>query len=276
MKKNNMGIILVIIVVIGVFMMSGGKKERPAPPVDMVFDVTTDELPYGNQPPIQGSNKYAMIFGFRGVPEKTKLQQVTFYYVSQSNFAAAYIYDLGPNGEWLSDPLYFFQYASNHYDRFIDSKLLPYGTSGWFIWNLDYSKFTVGHRYGIYFSSPSEGNLYLHDGTNPTGLHNYIIHHTSSSPDDPGGYIPNQVFAFNTYVEPECITDTDCSGDYTCKDAGTPMGECAVCNTPADNNPCDGTITWSELDSYITSWALGNPSITWSLLDDVITQWALQ
>jgi hypothetical protein len=49
------------------------------------------------------------------------------------------------------------------------------------------------------------------------------------------------------------------------------------CN--ADSN-CDSTITWSELDAYISNWALSNQVcgslITWSMLDAEITSWAIQ
>jgi len=93
------------------------------------------------------------------------------------------------------------------------------------------------------------------------------------------------------------------SGCYDCDEVGTYAtmkfsGASEVCNSGIDEN-CDGgslvgnseadldcnvMTTWSELDAYITSWAISSswdkplPAhiITWSLLDDVITIWALQ
>jgi len=65
-------------------------------------------------------------------------------------------------------------------------------------------------------------------------------------------------------------------GRQPCED-GCYMGKCFTgdCNTLADID-CDGMITWSELDNYITGWATGDLVVTWSQLDDSITSWALQ
>ena len=131
--------------------------------------------------------------------------------------------------------------------------------------------------------------------------------------------ISNDCSALDTCQSNTCVGTATCSIDtdgdsyagtfasftlcYDCDEVGTyatmkNSGETEVCGSGVDENcdasslmgnseadiDCDSSTLWSELDGYITVWALATPwdkplpphTITWTLLDNVITIWALQ
>jgi hypothetical protein len=80
-----------------------------------------------------------------------------------------------------------------------------------------------------------------------------------------------------------CVLFNSCPAQTSCTlDVGNILSctiEEPTCTTGADVN-MDSLITWSELDAYISNWALSIPvcqqTLTWSMLDAQISIWALQ
>lgn len=223
--KNKIWFIL-LMVIISIIVMQSGKKvgyvSMPITPEGTVLDAKTDTYDYGSYW-VQGNTKYAAFFFMGGIQGKTKLKYISIYGGNQDPSWTCFIM-VNMDGINPAD-------VFNRYDRWLETRCLNEIGGKWFLIPVNPDLYTPGHMYGIWISSNQGFTPYT--STNPNGVGNYLIKHTSGNLQDPAEWIYSTTISFLSFVEPECITDSDCpdlnpNPDIMpyCNEAGTPNGEC--------------------------------------------------